>query len=276
MGRDARGRPPCCRAAGAHHGRDGRRRDAARRRTRARAHGRHPLSLPPGQRLRLRDRLPRAGRRLRARARRGRAASCSSSARTTRSAPSGSGRAPASTAPSSATAPTRAYPLDELEKVLPRFLEKAPHVYHSVLRDDPLAAAPARAHPRARRPAGRARARGPTAHPRAGRHPARDAAPQGARRARPHARARSPSPARRTARRCATARPGMTEYEIEALVDFTFRRRGATGPAYPSIVASGAERDRAPLHRATTAHSATDELLPHRRRRRARAATAPT
>src|SRR5439155_731460 len=37
-----------------------------------------------------------------------------------------------------------------------------------------------------------------------------------------------------------TARPGMYEYEIEALIDFTFRRRGAAGPAYPSIVASGA------------------------------------
>src|SRR6185295_3745963 len=36
-----------------------------------------------------------------------------------------------------------------------------------------------------------------------------------------------------------TARPGMYEYEIEALIDFTFRRRGATGPAYPSIVAAG-------------------------------------
>src|SRR5262249_61766706 len=32
-----------------------------------------------------------------------------------------------------------AFPLDELEKVLPRFLEKAPHVYHTVLRDDPIA-----------------------------------------------------------------------------------------------------------------------------------------
>src|SRR2546427_812279 len=29
-------------------------------------------------------------------------------------------------------------------------------------------------------------------------------------------------------------------FELEALIDFTFRRRGATGPAYPSIVASGA------------------------------------
>jgi Xaa-Pro aminopeptidase len=35
------------------------------------------------------------------------------------------------------------------------------------------------------------------------------------------------------------ARPGAFEYEIEALIDYTFRRRGAAGPAYPSIVASG-------------------------------------
>ncbi len=37
-----------------------------------------------------------------------------------------------------------------------------------------------------------------------------------------------------------TARPGQFEYEIEALIDYTFRRRGAAGAAYPSIVASGA------------------------------------
>jgi Xaa-Pro aminopeptidase len=36
------------------------------------------------------------------------------------------------------------------------------------------------------------------------------------------------------------ARPGQFEYEIEALLDYTFRRSGAAGPAYPSIVASGA------------------------------------
>jgi Xaa-Pro aminopeptidase len=35
-------------------------------------------------------------------------------------------------------------------------------------------------------------------------------------------------------------RPGMYEYEIEALLEFQFRRHGAAGPAYPSIVASGA------------------------------------
>ena len=35
------------------------------------------------------------------------------------------------------------------------------------------------------------------------------------------------------------ARAGGWEYEIEALIDYVFRRNGAAGPAYPSIVASG-------------------------------------
>ncbi len=38
----------------------------------------------------------------------------------------------------------------------------------------------------------------------------------------------------------AAARPGTSEHEIEAALDFAFRRLGGTGPAYPSIVASGA------------------------------------
>jgi len=36
------------------------------------------------------------------------------------------------------------------------------------------------------------------------------------------------------------ARPGMKEYEIEALVEYVFRKNGASGPAYTSIVGSGA------------------------------------
>ncbi|HEX8142089.1 MAG TPA: Xaa-Pro aminopeptidase [Pyrinomonadaceae bacterium] len=36
------------------------------------------------------------------------------------------------------------------------------------------------------------------------------------------------------------ARPGMKEYEIEALIEFIFRRNGAAAPAYTSIVGSGA------------------------------------
>jgi Xaa-Pro aminopeptidase len=35
------------------------------------------------------------------------------------------------------------------------------------------------------------------------------------------------------------ARPGCAEFEIESLLDSTFRRMGGGGPAYPSIVAAG-------------------------------------
>jgi Xaa-Pro aminopeptidase len=35
-------------------------------------------------------------------------------------------------------------------------------------------------------------------------------------------------------------RPGMKEYEIEALIEYVFRKQGASGPAYNSIVGSGA------------------------------------
>lgn len=42
------------------------------------------------------------------------------------------------------------------------------------------------------------------------------------------------------ARAMREARDGVAEYAIEALIDYTFRRLGGTGPAYPSIVASGA------------------------------------
>lgn len=34
-------------------------------------------------------------------------------------------------------------------------------------------------------------------------------------------------------------RPGMFEYELEALVEYVFRKNGATGPGYQSIVGSG-------------------------------------
>jgi Xaa-Pro aminopeptidase len=36
------------------------------------------------------------------------------------------------------------------------------------------------------------------------------------------------------------ARPGMSEHEIEALVEYVFRSRGASGWAYPTIAAAGA------------------------------------
>lgn len=38
----------------------------------------------------------------------------------------------------------------------------------------------------------------------------------------------------------ASAAPGLRESELEALIEYTFRRLGGIGPAYPSIVGSGA------------------------------------
>lgn len=35
------------------------------------------------------------------------------------------------------------------------------------------------------------------------------------------------------------AQPGMNEYEIEAIIEYVFRKNGAKGPAFPSIVGSG-------------------------------------
>jgi Xaa-Pro aminopeptidase len=130
-----------------------------------------------------------------------------------------------------------AYPLDELEKTLPRFLEKAPHVHHTVLRDDPLAERLLALIRRAQESRPRTGA-GPTAIHEPGeilhemrltKEPAELDAMRAA--------IAIACEAHREAMRA--ARPGMYEYEIEALVDFTFRRRGASGPAYPSIVASG-------------------------------------
>lgn len=38
----------------------------------------------------------------------------------------------------------------------------------------------------------------------------------------------------------ALARPGASEHELEAVIDYTFRRRGGWGPAYETIVGGGA------------------------------------
>jgi len=48
------------------------------------------------------------------------------------------------------------------------------------------------------------------------------------------------------ARAAETVRPGAGEWEVEAAVEYEFRRKGADGPAYPSIVGSG--RNATTLH----------------------------
>src|SRR2546421_2553367 len=131
-----------------------------------------------------------------------------------------------------------AFKLEELEQVLPRLLEKAPQVWHTVRRDDPLVQRLMALIRRAQE-----------MQPRTGTGPTTIRDPgdllhemrlrkEPAELARMREAIAIACDAHREAMR--SARPGMYEYEIEALIDFTFRRRGATGPAYPSIVASGA------------------------------------
>src|SRR2546426_3393109 len=131
-----------------------------------------------------------------------------------------------------------AFKLEDLERELPRFLEKAPQVWHTVRRDDPLAQRLMALIRRAQEMQPRT-GTGPTTIREPGdllhemrlrKEPAELAHMREA--------IAIACDAHREAMR--SARPGMYEYEIEALIDFTFRRRGATGPAYPSIVASGA------------------------------------
>jgi Xaa-Pro aminopeptidase len=151
-----------------------------------------------------------------------------------------------------------AYKIDDLEQVLSRFLEKAPHVHHTVLRDDPLATRLLALIRRAQE------ARPRTGHgPTAIREPG-DLLHEMRLRKTPEEIARMRDAigiaceAHRTAMR--TVRPGMREYEIEALIDYTFRRLGAVGPAYPSIVASGANAT--VLHYTENDRTlGTDELL---------------
>ena len=130
-----------------------------------------------------------------------------------------------------------AHPLDDLERVLGPLLEKSAFVYHSMMRDDPLAQRLLAIIRSAQ--AGRPRSgTGPSAI----RDPAEILHEMRLR--------KEPGELDRMRRAIAiaceahreamrAAQPGVTEYELEALVDYTFRRRGATGPAYPSIIASG-------------------------------------
>ncbi len=131
-----------------------------------------------------------------------------------------------------------AHPIDDLEKELPRWLRGTERVFVDLARQDPLAARLLAAVRRAQSERPRL-GTGPTAL-----HDATEILHEQRLKKTPDELAHMRQAidiaceAHREAMR--TARPGMHEYEIEALVDFTFRRRGATGPAYPSIVAGGA------------------------------------
>jgi Xaa-Pro aminopeptidase len=131
-----------------------------------------------------------------------------------------------------------AYPIDDLEKELPRWLSKTDEVHLPLHRDDALGRRLLDAVRRAQAERPRSGS-GPTTLRDAGAllHELRlykDAAELDRLRETIGIAAEAHREAMRT------ARPGMHEYEVEALIDYTFRRRGAAGPAYDSIVAAGA------------------------------------
>jgi Xaa-Pro aminopeptidase len=152
-----------------------------------------------------------------------------------------------------------AYPLADLEKELPRWLGKTERVYLALGREDPL---PARLLAAVRH--------AQVERPRVGRglvavHDASDLL---------HELRLVKEPGELALMRQAigiaceahreamqAARPGMHEFELEALVDYTFRRQGATGPAYPSIIAGGPNATILHYTDNAAALSATDLLL---------------
>jgi Xaa-Pro aminopeptidase len=131
----------------------------------------------------------------------------------------------------------KAYVIDELDRVLPRYLEGVEHVYYPLGNNERMNARVLEL----MRGAQAIRPRtgsGPIAmlDPRELIHEARLKKRPEELDAMRRAVAISCEAHKDAMRR---ARGGMMEWEIEALVDYAFRSRGAAGPSYPSIIASG-------------------------------------
>ena len=131
----------------------------------------------------------------------------------------------------------KAYTIEEFDKIVPQYLEKASRVYYALGSDEQMnRRVLEKVHAaQAMRPRTGA---GPTAilDPREILHEAR--LRKEPRELELMRRAIAIS-AEAHKRAMAEARGGMMEWEIEALVDYTFRKNGAAGPSYPSIIASG-------------------------------------
>ncbi|HVA80037.1 MAG TPA: aminopeptidase P N-terminal domain-containing protein, partial [Candidatus Binataceae bacterium] len=131
----------------------------------------------------------------------------------------------------------KAFTIDELEKVLPRYLEKSERLHFPMGRNPELEARVMKlAHSSsAMRPR---LGSGPYAifDPREILHEARVRKEPGELELMRRAIEISGAAHERAMR---TARGGMREWQIEAEVDYAFRSRGAAGPSYPSIIASG-------------------------------------
>ncbi|MGB3695020.1 MAG: aminopeptidase P N-terminal domain-containing protein [Spirulinaceae cyanobacterium] len=130
-----------------------------------------------------------------------------------------------------------AYPLEELNEKLPQYLQKADRIYYHLGRDRPFNNTVLRHYQRMVRGYQKS-GTGPTA--------IADPGPI------LHGMRKVKSPGELALLRKATdisaeahnlarevAKPGVFEYEVQAELEHFFRRQGALGPAYPSIVASG-------------------------------------
>ncbi len=130
------------------------------------------------------------------------------------------------------------YPIEELDEKLPQYLEKADRIFYRIGRDRPFNDRVLRHWQRLMRSYPK-RGSGPIAieDPAPRLHPLRqvksDAELALMRRA-------AEISADAHCKAMAIARPGLYEREIQTELEYAFRKQGAAGPAYPSIVASGA------------------------------------
>jgi Xaa-Pro aminopeptidase len=131
----------------------------------------------------------------------------------------------------------KAYVIDELEKVLPRYLEKSDRVHYPLGLNEKMDERVLKLIRWAQSMRPRIGA-GPSAifDPREIIHESRLHKEPAELDAMRHAMAISAEAHRRA---MSKARGGMKEWQIEAEVDYAFRSQGATGPSYPSIIASG-------------------------------------
>jgi len=131
----------------------------------------------------------------------------------------------------------KAFTTDELEKILPRYLEQADRLHYPIGRNEAFDARVMKLaqHSSAMRPR---LGSGPYAifDPREIIHEARIRKEVGELELMRRAIEISGYAHERAMR---MARGGMREWQIEAEVDYAFRSRGAAGPSYPSIIASG-------------------------------------
>jgi Xaa-Pro aminopeptidase len=131
----------------------------------------------------------------------------------------------------------KAYVIDELEKILPRYLEKSDRVHYPLGLNEKMDERVLKLVRWAQTMRPRIGV-GPSSiiDPRDIIHEARLKKEPAELEAMRRAMAISAEAHRRAMLR---ARGGMKEWQIEAEVDYTFRSNGATGPSYPSIIASG-------------------------------------